>query len=234
MKASRLIPLLVLSAVGSGLAATIYVENFEGGAAGWTDRDPGNMTVTPQAAVGSPASGALQGSFGASFISQTDAFMIDSGTAFLGTYAGLTGFTFDLYAEDVTPSDAAVRLVSGGDTFFFSLDLSGMSTDVWTPFTVSLTYSAGWVGGQAAFNNMLNVAGVDQVEVQLTTSGTGAQLYYLDNFGTTSDDLGGGGGPSAIPEPSTLSNLLLVAGLFLACRRGVLAHVRARAGGSVL
>ena len=200
--------------------AILVTETFEGGAAGWEDRDVGSgMTVSHQGSVGVPASGAMQGTFAAQGmfpIPETDAFMIDSGGNFLGSYAGLTGFTLDLYAEDVLPSDVAVRIWSGLDVFFYTLSLGSMAIDDWTTFTVPLTYSFGWEGGEAAFNSAL--ANVTQVEVQLTRSGTGSQSYYLDNFGTTTQDFGDPGGESAIPEPSTL---LLVAyfGGALALRR---------------
>mgnify|MGYP003605714709 CR=1 FL=1 len=205
-------------------AAILDIEDFEGGAAGWTDREVGGMTVSHEAAVGSPASGAMQGLFGASFLPQTDAFTLSSGGSFLGTYAGLTGFTFDLFAQDVLPSDAALRLISGGDTFFIPLNLGSMTIGFWNPFTVSLTYGSGWQGGASAFNTMLQVSGVDQVELQITTGGSGAQSFFFDNFGTTGDDLGGGGDPvSAVPEPSSVSTMLLLGCLALLARRGQLA-----------
>jgi hypothetical protein len=201
-------------------AAIVIVEDFEGGANGWTDRDAGEMTVTHQASVGAPASGAMQGVFAGQVfaVPQTDAFIINSGTDFLGGYAGITGFTFDLFALNVLPSDATLRLISGANTFFYTLNLAAMGVGVWTGFEVSLTYSSGWVGGAAAFNAALS--SVDQVEVQLTRSGLAAQTYYLDNFATTDQDFGdgGGGGGSAVPEPDSLT-LILFAGLLVLVAR---------------
>jgi hypothetical protein len=70
---------------------------------------------------------------------------------------------------------------------------------------------------------MLQVNGVDQVELQLTTGGAGAQTFFFDNFGTTDDDQGGGGDPvSAVPEPSSISIMLLLGCLALWTRRGLL------------
>jgi hypothetical protein len=219
--------LAFLLAAGPAGAAIVTVEDFEGGANGWTDRDAGEMTVTHQASVGAPASGAMQGVFAAQVfaVPQTDAFIINSGTDFIGGYAGITGFTFDLFALNVLPSDATLRLISGANTFFYTLNLAAMGVGVWTGFEVSLTYSSGWVGGAAAFTAAL--ASVDQVEVQLTRSGLAAQTYYLDNFGTTEQDFGdGGGGPgSAVPEPDALS-LILVAGLLIFMSRHRLPRTR--------
>lgn len=220
MKPLMTIAVVWLLAAARGPAAVLYTETFEGGANGWTGAG-GDMTVTPQASVGSPASGAMQGVFAAQGfpIPQTDSFMIDSGTDFLGSYNTLTGFTFDLFAESVLPSDLSVRIWSGANVFFYATSLALMNPGVWTTFEVPLTYSAGWQdGGEVAFLNALD--NVTRVEVQLTRNGTGEQYFYLDNFGTLNTGIGGGGG-SAVPEPSTGLMLGLVGGLLLSLRKRV-------------
>lgn len=227
MKLPLTIIFVSLLAVARGPAAVLYTETFEGGANGWTGAG-GAMTVTHQGSVGSPASGAMQGMFDAQGlfpIPQTDSFMIDSGTDFLGSYNTLTGFTFDLFAESVLPSDLSVRIWSGANVFFYAVSLALMNPGAWTTFEVPLTYSAGWQdGGEVGFLNALD--NVTRVDVQLTRNGTGEQYFYLDNFGTLNTGIGGGGG-SAVPEPSTGLMMGLVGGLLFSFRKRVW---RSRAG----
>lgn len=195
-------------------AAILVTEDFEAGANGWTDRDLGEMAVTHQPDAVTLGNGAMQGVFASQMFAfpQTDAFVINTGTDFLGDFTGLTGITLDLYAQNVLPSDATLRLISGSDTFFYTLNLAVMSVGGWTPYAIPLAYAAGWQGGEAAFNAAL--LSVDQVEVQLTRNGQGAQTFFLDNIGTSEDDFGfsggGGGGPSAVPEPSSVTLMFLV------------------------
>lgn len=200
-------------------AAVLFTEDFEGGANGWSGAG-GGMTVTHQGGVGSPASGAMQGVFAAQGmfpIPETDSFVIDSGTNFLGNYAGLTGFTFDLFAETVLPSDLAVRIWSGANVFFYAQTLDLMSPGAWTTFTVPLTYSAGWQdGGEVAFLSALD--DVTRVEVQLTRSGSGEQYFYLDNFGTVNTGFNNGGG-SAVPEPSVGIVMLYFGAILISLRK---------------
>ncbi len=187
------------------------------------------MTVSHQGSVGLPASGAMQGVFDAQLffpIPQTDSFVIDSGANFLGSYAGLTGFTFDLFADTVLPSDLAIRLWSGGDVFFYAMSLNAMPLNDWTTFTVPLNYASGWqADGEVAFNQAL--ANVTQVEVQLTRNGTSEQYFYLDNFGTLNTPFEAG---SAVPEPSTGLLVLYLGSILLGIRRRVLGGLNEEEG----
>lgn len=201
--------LAIVCLAASARAAVVYVEDFSTGANGWGDRDPGEMSVSYASSVGSPAYSAMQGAFASQAfpIPQTDAFRIDSGGNFVGNYTaignGLTQLSFDLYAEDVLPSDLFIRLISGADVFSYQFSLAGVSVDSWHTYSVNLAWSYGWNGiGQSAFNAALS--SIDALEIELTRSGTGAQLYYLTNFKTFDDDLPpdvGPGAGNAIPEP---------------------------------
>lgn len=196
---------LLAASVMASRASVVYIEDFEGGANGWGDRDSGEMGVTYQSSVGSPASGAMQGAYNSQGfpIPQTDAFSITSGANFVGDYTsygnGLTQISFDLYAEDIIPSDVFIRLVDGSNVFTYQLSLALMGVDTWTTFTVNLGWAYGWNGAsEAAFNSALT--SVDALEIELTRSGSGSQLYYLDNIQTLDDDLPPPSS-SAVPEP---------------------------------
>lgn len=191
-------------------AAVVYLEDFSSGANGWGDRDSGKIAVSHELSVGSPAHAAMQGEFASQGfpIPQTDAFSISSGVNFVGDYTsygnGLTQIAFDLYSENLLPSDLFIRLISGANTFTYQFNLSGSPVDSWNTYSVNLTWGSGWSGiGQAAFNSALT--SVSALEIQLTRNGTGAQAYYLGNIQTLDGDLPpgpGGGGGDAVPEPS--------------------------------
>lgn len=222
MKRAISIGFVLLLAARPVPAAVVFTEDFESGANGWAGTG-GGMTVTHQGSVGSPASGAMQGVFAAQGmfpVPQTDSFMINSGTNFLGNYAGLSGFTFDLFAETVLPSDLSVRIWSGANVFFYTLTLDLMNPGAWTTFTVPFTYSAGWEdGGEGAFLSALD--NVTRVEVQLTRSGTSEQYFYLDNFGTLDTPINNGGG-NAVPEPSSGIMVLYFGVILLGLRKRAL------------
>ena len=192
----------------AAMGAVVYTEDFSGGANGWGDRDAGEMGVSHQGSVGSPASAAMQGLFGASVLPQTDAFTINSGANFVGNYttygAGLTQIKFDLYADNVLPSDLFIRIINGSDTFSYQYSLASLALDTWTTFTVDLDFTTGWSGPSlAAFNAALT--SVDQLDIQLTRNGNSSQLFYLDNVQTLDTPLngGGGGGGGSVPEPGS-------------------------------
>ena len=197
---NKLVLLVLLLAAGSARAAVLVTEPFET-AAGWTGS--GSMSVTHAAGQGNPA-GSLQGEFAAQGfpIPQTGAFLINSGLNFLGDYNTplLTGFTFDLMAPTVLPSDVNLIFRSGANTFFYTLDMGSMSFNDWTPFTVALNYAAGWQGDESQFVSSLG--SVDTLQVQFARGTESQQFFYLDNFGTTDQPFEFGGG-SAVPEPSS-------------------------------
>lgn len=191
-------------------AAVLVSEPFDGSAAGWTDA--GSMTVNHTGLDGN-AAGSLEGEFasqGLFFVPQTGSFRMDvGGSSFLGAYPGgdnLTGFTFDFRAPTVTPLDVNLRLFSGLDVYFYTLDISALGSG-WTPFSVSLS-SPNWQGNAGVLGN------VTAIELQVARGSAAQQFYYLDNFSTTQQDFGGGGGGSAVPEPSSLG-LMLVLGVVL-------------------
>jgi hypothetical protein len=161
----------------------------------------------------------MTGSFSAQGFAfpQTDAFVINVGN-FTGSYAGLTQIRFQMFAVNVLPSDMFIRIIDGVNIFSYQFNpIAGMYNN-WQTFTVDLAWSYGWSGiSEAAFNTALN--NVDQIEVQLSRSGGGAQAYRLDNFETLDTPLGGGGGPSAVPEPNTISLIFLIAAFMISIRR---------------
>jgi hypothetical protein len=201
----------------SSMGAVMIVEDFSSSANGWGDRDAGvAMAVSYDG-----GNDWMVGSFASQVffpLPETDAFMINSGTGFLGNYTTgtpnhpLTQIRFDLYADDVLPSDLFIRLVNGADVFSYQFNLGSMVENVWKTFAINLAWTAGWSGpSESAFNTALGAGGVDQVEIQLTRNGTGFQSFFLDNISITNTPLdGGGSGNQAVPEPNQF--LLLVLG----------------------
>lgn len=186
---------------GTLQAAVLAGASFDDNTEDWIGA--GSMTVIHSNTQGTPAAdGALRGSFAAQgfFIPQTGSFrMNQAGSDFLGAYPGpdaLTGFTFDFMADNVLPLYVNLRLFSGVASYFYTLDISSLAVDVWTPFTVSLS-SPSWQGDASVLNN------VTAIDVQVARGSSAQQYFFLDNFSTTSANLDGGGGGSAVPEPST-------------------------------
>jgi hypothetical protein len=226
---------LALLLAGSGMvrAAVVSIESFDSGLNGWTDRDAGEMAVSHDGGVGNPA-GSMEGSFAVQGfpVPQTDAFVINSGGDFVGNYTsygvgGLTAISFDLYAEDIAPSDLFIRLIDGSETFTYQFMSAGtMPLDTWTTYNINLAWAYGWVGSsESAFNTALT--SVDQLEIQLTRSGTGSQFFFLDNVTTYDDPLGPPPDTSAVPEPAV--GLLLLQGAMIL--RGIRSRIRAQAEG---
>ncbi len=192
---------LPLSALWIGFgaeAAVLTSDSFDTTTEGWTSA--GSMTVSYSGAQGSPSVGSLQGSFagqGFFFIPQTGSFRMEAGGSdFLGAYPGgdnLTGFTFNFMASSVLPLDVNLRLLSGLDAYYYTLDISSLSAGSWSSYSVFLD-AAGWQGNAGVLAN------VTAVEVQVARGSAAAQLFFLDNFATTAQPYEAG---SAVPEPST-------------------------------
>ncbi len=210
--------ILTLVLVRPSPGALLYLEDFSSGAAGWSSRD-GELSVSP---FDNGTDQYLVGNFGNSFLPQTDAFRIASGSDFLGDYtgSGLTQISFDFYAVNVLPSDLMIRIVDGSNAFTYQFNpLPGALLGSWVTFTVDLAWSYGWSGlSEASFNTALT--SVDAVEIQVTRSGSGTQQYYLDNVQTLDTDISGGGGPGGvIPEPSTMALFVTAVGVMTVIRR---------------
>ena len=205
--------LLLLS--GATQAAILNLEEFTGGANGWDTRD-GVMAVSHD-----NGNGWMQGDFGVSFLPQTDSFRIDSGTDFLGDYTtpGITQIRFDLFAVNVLPSDLFIRLIDDANVFSYQFTPTQSAGIGFETFTVNLAWSYGWSGlSELAFNTALT--SVDAIEVQIGRNGFGAHSFHLDNVETLDTDLGGGGGgPSAVPEPNTFSLIMLISIAVLSLNR---------------
>lgn len=222
---SRIVGVLALAGLmARAEGAVLYLEDFTDTDGGWETRD-GEMSVSNDG-----VNDWLVGSFSAQPffpVPETDAFLIDSGGNFLGGYSTaspnpLTQLRFRLMANDVLPSDLFIRLVNGGDVFSYQFNLGAMTIGNWSTFTVNLDWGYGWSGpSESAFNSALGAGGVDQLEIQLTRSGTGAQLYYLDDVETLDTNLGGGGG-SVVPEPNQALLLILGTVVVYSMRRSFL------------
>lgn len=204
---------LMLAGVGPAFSAMLYLEDFDDGANGWTDRDAGEMTVSHDA-----GNEWMDGSYGASFLPQTDAFS-GTGSNFTGDYSGngLTQISFQLYSDDVLPSDLFFRIIDGANIFSYQFS-SINNLNSWQTFTVDLQWSFGWSGtSEAAFNSALT--SVDSLEIQLTRNGTGAQSYYLDNIQTLDTEIGAPGAPGTVPEPAAFSLFALGSAMIFGLRR---------------
>jgi hypothetical protein len=195
-----------------GLAAALFpargailaLEEFDAGLNGWTDRDAAEMAVSHDA-----GNEWAVGTFGSQFFPtfESDAFRIASGTDFIGDYVtpGLTQIRFDLYLVNVLPSDLTFRLIDGANVFSYQF-ASVNNLMSWQTFTVDLAWAFGWSSsaGESAFNTAL--ASIDAIEIQITRNTIAAQAYYFDNFETLDTPLDyGGGGDSAVPEPTSIS-----------------------------
>ncbi len=195
---------------GPASGAVLYLEEFNLNAAGWGDRDSGEMAVSYDG-----TNDRMVGSFAASFLPMSDAFRITSGN-FMGDYVtpGLTQISFGLVAANVLPSDLFIRIFSGADLFTYQFNPVSLSDT----YVVNLDWSAGWNGlNEAAFNAALT--SVTALEIQIARNGSGAQSYYLDNVQTLDTNLGGGNGGSAVPEPTMVSMFVLAVAVFSGLRR---------------
>ena len=223
-------PLSSLQVVETGKSWDLQVFNTQptalftvdpfGSLGGWYSRD-GEMTVSHSGSGGNPG-GAMLGSFAAQPffpIPQTDSFRLDSGSAtptqaanFLGyyRYIGLNPdrvtWVFDFKAEDILPSDLVFRFSDGSNTFFYPFAIS--SVGAWNRVYVPLSYSAGWIGGNASLFDLAR-QNVTSIEIQVTRNGTGFQRYLVDNLEVRD---------FSIPEPDTLAFLVFGAMTLLARR----------------
>jgi len=220
-----LLPVITAMILGVGLsvnAAVLELEQFDTDAAGWGDRDGAEMAVSYNGGFGN-AAGSMQGTFadqGDAPVPETDAFRLTSGPFMgdltLGSTYDPTAFIFDFYSAHVLPSDLIIRIGDGVNTFFRGLTSLVPGVGGWGSVSASLSF-AGWFGGsQAQFDAVLE--SVSFIELQITRSGAGEQTYYFDNFSYHAEEAdenggGNGGGPSAVPEPSTI-NLLILVGMF--------------------
>jgi len=222
MMLRNLLTIVLLTATSSiSLAALLELEDFSTGTGGWGDRDSGEMSVGYAAGTGNPA-GSVSGSFADGVLTpETDAFRLASGPFMGDVMDGYpdynpTYWAFDFYAENVVPSDMIMRIGSGSSSFSRSLtaQVNG-GAGSWYTVTAPVTYS-GWFGGsQAAFD--ATMSNLQYIELQLTRNGDDYQTYYIDNFQLQGDyegEGGGGGDPSAVPEPQTIS-IMFATGLML-------------------
>jgi hypothetical protein len=221
LNTSIIAAMIVLVMTSWSRGAILDLEDFNGGANGWATRD-GIM------AVDNAVNGYLLGDFGPAFFPQTDAFRIDSGTHFVGDYTtpGITQIRFSFTAVNVLPSDLFIRIIDGANVFSYQFNPVSFSAT----YVVDLAWSFGWNGlSESAFNTALT--SVDAVEIQVTRSGNASQSYQLDNVETLDTDIGGGGpggGPSAVPEPQTLTLLLLAGVALFTVRRHALQKLHVR------
>lgn len=132
---------------------------------------------------------------------------------FTGDYGGITQIAFDLFAVNIAPSFLYLNIVSGTNSFSYQFTDFTSATIAYQPYVASLSYSAGWSGaGEALFNSSLS--SVDSIEILLARNSTDAQEYRLDNLRTS-----GAPGPSAVPEPNTVSIIMAAVLGLLAVRR---------------
>lgn len=193
MKSLARIPLLVLAlACSSARAASPYTETFDTDTAGWQDRDAFELTLTHSTDAGNPG-GCLVGTFapqGGPPVAEIDAIVATGSVStanFVGDYpsAGINLIGLDFRADQILPSEALVRVVSGGSNsivFFRSFLSRIVSTGAWHTIALSLASRSlgGWAGGtdETFAEALTNIA---RVEIQLTRNGIVAQSYLIDN-----------------------------------------------------
>ena len=203
-------PLVALALSGAtASAAVVAIHEFGANVQDW--EAAGDLASVAHSSFGG---GSLRGDFasqGMFFTPETGSFRQDTASGFLGVYPGvaqITGFSFDFYAPSVLPLDLNLRLFSGLNVYFITLNTAGRVWSGWENFAVGLSDPL-WRGNPAILNS------VTAVEVQVARGSAAAQTYYLDNFQTHSDEISPG---ALIPEPSTMM-MLLNAGLVLAVLR---------------
>jgi hypothetical protein len=199
-------------------AAVVFVESFGSGSAGWVDRDPLEMNVLPSV-FGNPGF-SLEGTFsllGSPSI-QTDAFRATAASSsgnFVGDYASLpdfSGWRFDFVAQTILPSDLNFRISDGANIFTWAVSPAELSVNYWRTVFVPAEFSAGWIGaGATQFNTALT--NLQWMEIQVTRNGLSAQKFNIDNVEVL-DFI-----PMPLPEPDTLSFLLIGALIFMMRRR---------------
>lgn len=209
-----------LVATGAVRAAIVTLEEFNSDPGGnVTNVDTVNNYLTESWNAGGYMSGTFAAQTGGA-TPEEDGFSITL-TNFTGNYtsAGITQIAFDFFGVSLAPSYLFLNIVDGANIFSYQFtDLTGI-TGGFTTFTADLVYSAGWTGaGSGAFTTALG--SVDSIEVFFGRNGDlSSQEYRLDDLQTLNTPLGGGGGPSAVPEPNTLSFIAMIAAGGLAWRR---------------
>lgn len=161
-------------------AATLGTEPFSAGLNGWTNHvDAAQWIATNQAA---------RVSFGAGFLPQNAALEGGPGAsagAFFGDYAaaGVEAVGLSFVAENVLPSVLKLELTAGTNVFFQDLRPRMTAAGLTNRLLVSLAArdAARWSGAPAsllpdALTNVLRVA------LRVTTSGSAAQAYRLDDL----------------------------------------------------
>jgi hypothetical protein len=131
---------------------------------------------------------------------------------FTGDYvaAGIQLLTFEFRAQDYAPDSLALYFASTSRVW--SLALSPPTVSVWTSYSVSFDYAAGWTGGPGAdeADFMSDLTAVDWIGVYIGRTYAGcdlppAQHYGLDSFSAQI---------TGVPEPEAYA-LLVVALLSL-------------------
>ena len=120
-------------------------------------------------------------------------------------------------ADSVQPLDVNLRLLSGLDAYYYTLDINSLFTGEWKSYTVFLD-AAGWQGNAGVLAN------VTAVELQVARGSSAAQLFFLDNMGTTAQPYEAG---SAVPEPSTGLLVLYMGALLYGTRKRLYAELEA-------
>lgn len=122
--------------------------------------------------------------------------------------AGVHSVNFRFLAQDYAPDTLALYFASPTHNWTLALDPATVSVGSWTSYTVSLDYTAGWMGGPgadaAAFAS--DLASIDTIGISIgrnygACANPPAQIYGLDDFTAN----------VATPEPETY--VLLMAAL---------------------
>jgi hypothetical protein len=190
-------------------ASPIVFEGWDqaGDVSGWVNTIPGGATLANNAQY-------LSISFAEATVplpNQDDIIRTGPGAAggFTGDYvaAGIQSISFQFLALDYQPDSLALYFASSSRVWSLALEMPALA--VWTDYSASLDYAAGWAGGPgadaAAFT--LDLTTVDWVGVYIGRTYAGcdvppAQRYGLDAFASRME----------VPEPETY--LLIMATLF--------------------
>ncbi len=121
----------------------------------------------------------------------------------------ITSVVFDFYYASTAPSWLVIQIGSGSFSIYRALTwINGVNT-------LHLFSSAGWSGDTAQFNTIMT--DLTFVELSVGRSGSEEQSFSLQHFQIMTDEIPSP--PSAIPEPNTISLILLLVLVFLFIRR---------------
>jgi len=237
-----LVSLMAMTSSTRGVITTLDQETFTGSApGGFTDSGFsgaagynggfGNTGADIETAAGatlgpngSPSgAGSYEGSFTLQGVPAPETGVLtitDPGfaTTYSSAYAGYTTYYFGFaFYGSVLPTDLLITVGSGMNAYVYNALSQISSALTWND--VIIPFGSGWTGSGSSLPDT-----IDYIDVSWSRNGGAAQSFFLDDFSVFGDDSSSSsssssGGPSAVPEPNTLSFIAFAMLLGLTIRR---------------